>query len=81
MDMKVKDLIDLLGDFDAEAEVAFAYNYGDYWRTQVAQPVTEVGDAQVIHSAYHNMDKVLWRDGDEDEDDSPADARNIVLLG
>jgi hypothetical protein len=88
--MKVGDLIDLLGDFDAEAEVLFTYNYGDYWRTTVAATIESVGDGKVVHSAYHNMDKVIDEDcydGEEDNSTSESVRRNrrtvrrVVLLG
>lgn len=77
--MKVSDLIDLLKDFNPEAEVLFAYNYGDYWRTTVAARIDSVADAKVVHSEYHSMDKVVMRDDEDDE--VPAGARSVVLLG
>lgn len=61
------------------ADVLFAYNYGDYWRTQVAAPIVRCEEGSVVHSEYHNMDKTV----DADEDDSlPAyrAVRRVVLL-
>ena len=77
--MKVRELIELLGDFDPEADVHIEYNYGDYWRTQVAPQVSSVGDGQVVYSEYHRMDKVVEHD-DEDEESDPR-VRNVVLIG
>ncbi len=78
--MKVSDLIEMLEDFNPEAEVLFAYNYGDYWRTTVAARIDSVEDAKVVYSDYHSMDKVVMGH-DEPEDEGPAGTRNVVLLG
>ena len=40
--MQVKDLIEQLKYLDQDAEVHFAYNYGDHWRTEVAPKVGRV---------------------------------------
>ena len=81
--MKVSELIELLQDFDGDAEVLFSYNYGDYWRTTVAAPVSSVGDGKVTHSEYHQMDKVVEAEGDYCDEDSEPDPREraVVLLG
>jgi hypothetical protein len=62
---------------NGEMEVKFAYNYGDYWRTQVASSVDSVSSAAVKYSDYHSMDKVLVED---DEHEMPADARTVLIL-
>lgn len=59
--------------------VHISYNYGDYWRTQVAPAVTEVVEGEVVHSAYHNMDKVQETDDNHDGRDE-GDYRPVVLL-
>lgn len=55
--MKVKDLITQLKNYSSDLEVKFVYNYGDYWRTEVAKPVKAVADGHTIYSDYHQMDK------------------------
>lgn len=65
--MKVKELIAELEKFDGEAEVYYAYNYGDYWHTRVAGDVSEVEMGEVMHSAYHDMMKVVENNPDDEE--------------
>lgn len=72
--MKVADLIKLLQMENQDAEVHFQYNYGDYWRTQVAPTVDTVCVGYVEHSDYHGMDKVV-----EDIEDQYA-AKEVVML-
>jgi hypothetical protein len=62
--MTVNELKELLDQFDGEMEVKFAYNSGDYWRTQVAKNITDVEECGVSWTDYHRMDKV-----DMDSDD------------
>ena len=64
--MTVQELIERLGDFDPEAEVHVAYNYGDHWDTTVAPGVADVEEVEIVDSPYHGMPK-LPRDGDSDE--------------
>ncbi len=52
--MTVGELIKALQDFDEGAKVVFHYNYGDYNRTEVADPAYIVEDAKVKYSIYHN---------------------------
>jgi len=81
--MLVRDLIELLEGYDADMEVHFQYNYGDHWRTQVAPTVDSVMTGRVVHSAYHNMDKVVdEEDFDYDEEGEPVvEGKEVVLLG
>lgn len=82
--MKVADLIELLGDFDPEAEVHMAFPAGDYWRNTLAPSVCSVGDGSVRHSTYHDQD-ILVEDryeDDEDEDQTPERrGRPVVVIG
>lgn len=78
--MNVKDLIEQLEDMNPDAEVMFTYNYGDYWRTSVAQSVETVGEGDVEYSAYHRMDKLVDEDH-PDEDHPDEEPRTVVLLG
>ena len=61
--MQVFQLIEQLMDMDPNAEVHFAYNYGDYWRTEVAPKISRVFEGVVQYSEYHRMDKMV-----DDED-------------
>jgi hypothetical protein len=73
--MTVKKLIDLLQDFDENMEVKFAYNFGDYWGTEVASNITEIDEGQVRHSDYHRMDKVV-----DDENDEEYYTKTVVII-
>lgn len=84
--MTVTDLIAQLqalqADGHGETEVAFAYNYGDYWNTQVAATVERLEPAAVEYSLYHSMDKVVEQEEDEDGEIIVAeDTRTVILLG
>ena len=81
--MRVEDLIAELQLMPQDAEVHFQYNYGDHWRTQVAPTVDEVSVGYVVHSAYHNMDKVVDEDDfDYDEEGEPVvEGNEVVILG
>ena len=70
--MTVNELKEYLEQFDGEMEVKFSYNYGDYWRTQVAKDIRGVEEGYVTYSDYHQMDKI-----DEDEDE---DSKLVVVL-
>ena len=65
--MTVQELIESLEGFDPNMEVKFAYNYGDYWKTEVASNVRDVDEGMVKYSDYHRMDKVVDDEGDEEE--------------
>jgi hypothetical protein len=84
--MTVQELIEQLGYMDKDAEVHFAYNYGDHWRTQVAPKVGEVFEGAVVYSDYHRMDKLVEDDGEGDFDDEGKEivdesTRRVVVLG
>ena len=73
--MTVKELIEALQDFDENMEVKITYNYGDYWRTTVADKINNVDEGQVKYSSYHRTDKVSDNGDEEDE------TKTVVLLG
>ena len=81
--MNVAELIEELKLMDPEAEVHFAYNYGDHWRTTVAPRVDNVSEGVVEFSDYHRMDRLVEEDYD-DEDGCGADQqtppRRVVIL-
>jgi hypothetical protein len=81
--MQVKELIEQLQDMDPEADVHFAYNYGDHWRTEVAPKVCRVDEGVVEYSEYHRMDKLVTDEEDcydEETGDYKADVRKVVVL-
>jgi hypothetical protein len=80
--MKVKELIEYLEDFDPESPVHFAYNYGDYWRSQVAPRVSRVSEGQVAYSEYHRMDKLMEDDDcyDEEPGNPEENVRRVVVI-
>ena len=82
--MKVAQLIEELQCMNPEAEVHFAYNYGDHWRTQVAPSIDSVEEGVVEFSDYHRMDKMVeeYEDQfDEETGDFRTDVRRVVVLG
>jgi hypothetical protein len=80
--MQVKELIEILKNYDQEADVHFAYGYGDHWRTQVAPAISQVFDGVVEYSDYHQMDKLIDDEDcyDEDTGDYKADIRKVVVI-
>jgi hypothetical protein len=80
--MQVKELIEILKNYDQEADVHFAYGYGDHWRTQVAPAVSQVFDGVVEYSDYHQMDKLVEDEDcyDEDTGDYKTDVRKVVVI-
>ena len=83
--MKVAQLIEELQCMNPEAEVHFAYNYGDHWRTEVAPAVDRVDTGAVVYSEYHRMDKIV-NDNDSDFDEETGEEivdetlRRVVVL-
>ena len=78
--MLVKDLIEQLGYMNPEAEVHFAYNYGDHWRTEVAPKIDRVDEGVVEYSEYHRMDKIASEDYDDEDENTVASQRRVVVL-
>jgi len=80
--MQVKELIDILSRYDQEADVHFAYNYGDHWHSQVAPRVSQVFEGVVEFSEYHRMDKLIDDEDcyDEETGDYKADVRKVVVI-
>ena len=73
--MKVRELIEALRCEDPDAEVMLSYNYGDHWRTTVAEAVGRVEEMPVQYSDYHRMHRVV-----DDEDDHEAGDKTAVIL-
>ena len=83
--MQVKELIEMLQDMNQDADVHFAYNYGDHWRTEVAPKLSRVDEGAVVYSEYHRMDRMLEDTGDADFDDEGNEVldetlRRVVVL-
>jgi len=75
--MTVKQLIEELQRHDSEIEVQFAYNYGDHWRTCVSERIAFVSEAEVEHSEYHQMDRLV----DSEVKCNPTrDTREVLIL-
>ena len=74
--MTVEDLIAELRCMDPHLEVRFAYCYGDYWNTEVADEVERVEEQTVGWSEYHRTYKVLENGPDEDDEK----VKQVVLL-
>lgn len=81
--MQVYQLIEQLEYLDPNAEVHFAYSYGDHWRTTVAPKVGEVREGVVEFSEYHRMDKMVDDEDcyDEETGDYLESVRRVVVLG
>jgi len=81
--MQVKELIDILKNYDQEADVHFAYGYGDHWRTEVAPKVSQVFEGVVEYSDYHRMDKLVTDEEDcydEETGNYKTDVRKVVVI-
>lgn len=81
--MTITQLIEKLQQAEREGngdlDVQFAYNYGDHWHTKVARAIETVEPRMVVHSYYHDMDKVV-DDGEDDETELPKGARLVLIL-
>lgn len=75
--MKVQELIDRLQQMDPEAEVHFAYNYGDHWNTMAAPVVDQVEEMYVEPNAYVDTDALV--DDENIDEDNPNQRRVVVL--
>jgi hypothetical protein len=75
--LTVGDLKNMLEGVDENMEVHISYNYGDYWRTQVAPDATEAEEVKVKYSSYHHMDKIVEEDSDEDDH---SDLKTVFVI-
>ena len=83
--MTVQELMEQLGYMDPNAEVHFAYNYGDHWRTEVAPKISRVSEGIVEFSEYHRMDKLVvveedYDEYDEDTGETRTQVRRVVVI-
>lgn len=76
--MTVTELRELLQDLEVsgkgDLEVVFSYNYGDHWKTEVAEFVADAMEGTVAYSDYHNMHKVI------EESDSEENVQKVIVL-
>lgn len=83
--MTVTELRELLAEFEAAGKgdmpVKFEYNYGDHWRTHVAQDANMCEEASVTYSDYHRMDKVVDSNDYEEDFHSTTKNRKVILIG
>lgn len=56
----IQELTELMSSDESlgECPIHFQYNYGDYWKTQVAPEVDHVEESSVVYSGYHQMPKI-----------------------
>ena len=83
--MKVKELMEILEEYDPEMEVHITYGYGDYWNSQVAPKAQYVEEGKIEYSEYHRMDRLVDTDsyyGDEEEEaeEEPKETLQTVLV-
>jgi hypothetical protein len=80
--LTVRELIHMLEYEDEDALVYFSYPSGDYWKTMIAEPVSEVNTEKIEFSEYHRSYKVLDQNRIETDDDAEAwnSARDGVVL-
>lgn len=87
--MNVSQLRELLQDLETEGygdtEVVTSYNYGDYWKTQVADSISGASNGHVEYSDYHRMDKIVDADEVEEEDEDgnftqKPNLREVIVL-
>jgi hypothetical protein len=82
----LEELRFLVAEGHGDKEVQLAYNYGDHWRTTVAQPIESVELRDVKFSEYHRMNEVLPMCDEFDEETGdlvPAEGaeREVIILG
>lgn len=78
--MTVKELIAKLAAMPQDAEVRFAYNYGDRARTLVAPEVRRVREEPVAYSEYHSEWKILGGDDEYERAEAEGATREAVVL-
>ncbi len=73
--MKVKELIERLGQEDPEVDVRLCYDYGDHKGTLVVIEVCAVEETEVRHSPYHGMDALV-----DETRRQEGDSKRVVVL-
>lgn len=79
--LTVGQLIERLQGIDPSTPVAFSYDAGDYWHTEVAGTIRNVDETAVAFSEYHSMLKIANDDDrDEEEEEGEINREWIVVL-
>ena len=82
--MTVQELIEnleyLKEEYGEDTEVMFSYTASDYWRTELAQDISDVDLKAVAFSSYHRTNKIVdLEDYDEDDQEPSSDKKVIVI--
>lgn len=80
--MKVKELIEMLEDFDGDMEVATAYDYGDHTHTQAVNFPREVVAKKLTKTAYSDSGYAVpdAEDEQENEDTHNTEDKHVVII-
>lgn len=81
----VKELIEILEDYDPKALVVYTVDYGDYHNTQQALPIQKVSDQQemgviIVKSAYSQSEFALVEYDEDDIDPREEQTRVPVVI-
>lgn len=79
--MTVKELRQMLKDYEPDQEVYIAFGSGDYWRTVVATPIDDLDEAWLVPSPYHQgIDHRVMKIMSEDDGETDLpDVLPVVL--
>ena len=72
--MRVRDLIARLAEMPLDMDVQIGYGYGDYWHSNVSEPIALVQPLGVRYSEYHGMDEIVEFSPSQDAE------REVVML-
>ena len=73
--MTVRELIKMLENYPADAEVKIAQPTHDFWRRVAAVAPDSVEWAKVVHRDYHQSDIII--DDDREDDD---EIREVIVI-
>lgn len=81
----VKELIEILEEYDPKALVVYTADYGDYHNTQQALPIQKVSDQQemgviIVKSAYSQSEFALVEYDEDDIDPREEQTRIPVVI-
>jgi hypothetical protein len=82
--MNVRELREALEalerDGKGDMDVMSTYNYGDYWHTTVAARIDGTAEETVKYSQYHQMDKLVDYDAEEDTSARGSEFRQVIII-
>lgn len=76
----VADLKAELDNYPDEAKVLFSYNWGDYWRTEVACRVASIGEKQVSWSARLELPQLVDEEDIDGNDEGDTDESLPIVV-